>query len=215
MTIIKTKYSIGDTVFHGYTLQERREHPCPDCNGERKWTAKSPAGSEYTFGCPRCSMSYISDRDLQLDYTTHVPSARQLTIGSIQHNTAAGAYDHCTRYMCPETGVGSGSVYNEGSLFETEDEALNAARVQADLANTTTDWIVKLYDKSLKISDYELDSATLKLANDEKSHAKSMLWNLGDLFCRIDEADDKEAILEAVKEYKEWDWPRDKEKILT
>ena len=39
-----------------------------------------------------------------------------------------------------------------------------------------------------------------------------MLWNLNDLFSRIDEADDKEAILEAVEEYKTYDWNRDKEK---
>lgn len=199
MATITTKYSIGDTVFHASTTTERKRHPCPDCLGSRKWTAKSPAGTEYVFDCPRCSASYNSDRDLTLDYTASVPAAKQLTIGSVQFNSASGSWDHGARYMCRETGVGSGSVYNESDLFLTEEEALAAAKIKADLANTETKWIVELYNKSLSISDYQLDSATMRAAKDEKSRASSMLWNLGDLFSRIEEADSKDDILEAVE----------------
>lgn len=211
MATITTKYSVGDKVFHAWTSTERKQHPCPDCKGARKWTAKSPAGSEYTFACPRCAASYNADRDLTLDYTASVPATKQLTIGSVQFNSLPSSYDHGARYMCCETGVGSGSVYNECDLFLTEAEALAAARIKADLANTETEWIVKLYNKSLKVSDYQLESATLQAAKEEKSRASSMLWNLGDLFSRIEEADDKDAILEAVEEYKKYDWPRDRE----
>lgn len=212
MATITTKYSIGDKVFHAWTSQERKQHPCPDCKGARKWTAKSPAGSEYSFSCPRCAASYNSYRDLTLDYTAAVPSTRQLTIGSVQYNSQSSSYDHGARYMCHETGVGSGSVYNETDLFLTEEEALAAAKIKADLTNTTTEWIVKLYNKSLAISDYQLESAVLKAAKDEKSRASSMLWNLGDLFSRIEEASTKDEILETVEEYKKYDWANDKEK---
>lgn len=212
MATITTKYSVGDKVFHAWTSTERKKHPCPDCKGERKWTAKSPAGAEYTFDCPRCSASYNSDRDLTLDYTASVPCTKQLTIGSIQFNTAQTSWDHGSRYMCQETGVGSGTVYNEADLFLTEAEAFAAAQIKATLANTETEWIVKLYDKSLRISDYQLDSAAMRAAKEEKSRASSMLWNLGDLFSRIEEADDKEAILETVEEYKKYEWDNDKKR---
>jgi hypothetical protein len=112
--------------------------------------------------------------------------------------------------MCRETGVGSGSVYNEDDLFETEEAATIAAQMKADEQNATVQWVVKLYDKSLKISDYQLESAALKLAAQQKSRASSMLWNLADLFGRIEEAGDKDAILEAVKEYQEYEWEGDK-----
>jgi hypothetical protein len=210
MATITTKYSVGDTVFRAGTISTRKQHPCPDCLGSRKWKATSPAGSEYEFGCPRCAASYNSDRDLQLDYSAYVPSVEQLTIGSIQVNTAPGSYDTGNRYMCRETGIGSGSVYNEADLFETEEAATLSAQFKANEQNTTVEWIAKLYDKSLSISDYQLENAALKLAQQEKSRASSMLWNLGDLFGRIEDAADKEAILEAIKEYREYEWDGDK-----
>jgi hypothetical protein len=213
MTTITTKYSIGDKVFHASLTTERRQHPCPDCKGEKKWSAKSPAGMEYTFACPRCSANYNNDRDLMLDYSAYTPLVGWLTIGSIQYNTAKGSYDEGARYMCQETGIGSGTVYNESDLFPTEEDALGAAKIKADLANAKTEWVVKQYDKALKVSDYQLDSATLKLASEAKSRASSLLWNLNDLFSRIEEADDKDAILEAVNDYKTYDWERDKEKV--
>jgi hypothetical protein len=212
MTVITTKYSIGDKVFHAGTTTERKKHPCPDCKGERKWTAKSPAGADYTFDCPRCSASYNSDTDLTLDYTASVPTVRELTIGSVQFNSAGGSWDSGARYMCRETGVGSGSVYSESDLFPSEEDALEAAQTKASLNNTTTEWIVKLYNKSLRISDYQLDSANLHAAKEAKSRASSMLWNLSDLFSRIEEAESKDDILEAVEEYRKYDWNRDKEK---
>lgn len=213
MATITTKYSVGDKVFHASLTTERRRHPCPDCKGEKKWSAKSPAGTEYAFGCPRCSAGYNAERDMMLDYSAYTPLVGRLTIGSVQYNTAHGSYDEGARYMCHETGVGSGAVYNEPDLYPSEEEALGAAKIKADLANAKTEWVVTQYNKSLRVSDYQLESAALKLAEEQKSRASSMLWNLGDLFSKIEEADDKDAILEAVDDYKKYDWDRDKEKI--
>lgn len=210
MATITTKYSVGDTVYHGATKTIRKRHSCPDCLGTQKWKAASPAGGEYEFSCPRCSAQYNADRDLMLDYSAFVPFVNKLTIGSIQVNTAPFSYDTGNRYMCLETGVGSGSVYDEDKLFETEEDATRAAQTLADVQNVEVEWVAKLYDKTLRVSDYELENAALKLAKQEKSRASSMLWNLADLFGRIEDADDKQAILEAVKEYREYEWEQDK-----
>lgn len=211
MATIETKYSVGDTVYHAGTTTERKQHPCPDCKGTRFWSATSPAGAEYKFACPRCSTQYSSFDDLRLDYTAAVPAVTRRTIGSIEVNTARDAYNHGPRYMCIETGVGSGSVYEEASLFETEEEALAAATLDANARNTEEGWISKQYDKTLSVKDYQLDAALLKRAKDESSRANSMLWNLGNLFATIEEAADKDAILEAVDDYKNYDWARDKQ----
>lgn len=213
MAVIETKYSVGDVVYFASTVSTRKKHECPDCKGTKKWTAQSPAGGEFEFACPRCSASYQSDRDLSLDYTAYDPSVGRLTIGSVQVNTAPGAYDHGTRYMCVETGIGSGSIYNEDRLFETEAEAKAAAQAMADEQNTTTEWIVQLYNKTLSLRDYEIESAKLKLAEEAKGRAGSMLWNLGYLFDQIEEASDKHEILELVEFYRNYDWQRDKDKI--
>lgn len=211
MTTITTKYSIGDVVYHATTATERKQHPCPDCNGTKKWQATAPSGSQYEFPCPRCAAAYNSERDLMLDYSAFAPKAVKRTIGSIQVNTAPGSWG--SRYMCHETGIGSGNIYNEKDLYPTEDEALAAATLMAAEQNKTTPWVAKLYDKSLTVSDYLLENAALKNAKDALSNARSMLWNLGDLFSKIEEAEDKDEILEAVSEYKEYDWLRDKSKV--
>lgn len=212
MATLTTKYSIGDIVYRAYTTTERKQHPCPDCLGSRKWKATSPAGVEYEFRCPRCAASYSSDHDLSLWYTASTPAVQKLTIGSIQVNTAPSFNREGNQYMCQETGIGSGSVYYESDLHETEEEALLAAKVQADLNNKTVEWIVKTYNKALEISDYELESAKLKLAKNQRLDNSSMLYGLGDLFERIGEAATKDEILEAVDDYKRYDWSRDREK---
>ncbi len=213
MAVIETKYSVGDTVYHAGTSTERKQHPCPDCKGERKWKAISPAGSEYAFSCPRCSASYNSHSDLCLVYTAHVPAVRRLTIGSVQYNSHPGSYDCGARYMCVETGVGGGSVYNEDRLFSTEDEALAAAEAMAVKADKSLEWCATLYNETLEISDYQLEHAMMKRAKDYRSEIGSLFWNISDLFDIIAEADGKDAILEAVEDYKRYTWARDKERF--
>jgi hypothetical protein len=210
MAVIETKYSVGDKVFYANITTEKKQHPCPDCKGSRAWAVSSPAGGEYTIPCPRCAARFLNDRDLSLDYSAFTPFATRMTIGSVQFNSATSSWDSGARYMCAETGVGSGSVYPEDRLFLTEEEALVKAQQMADKENATSEWIVKLYDRSLEISEYQLESAGLKLARDAKSRAGHMLWNLSDLFGRIEEVETKEEILEAIGDYKKYDWNRDK-----
>ena len=212
MAVIETKYSVGDVVYFAGTTTERKRHPCPDCKGERVWKTVSPAGQEYEFGCPRCSTRYMHDRELSLDYTAHVPTATRMTIGSVQFNSARGSWDSGARYMCVESGIGSGTVYDERCLFTDEANAIACATAKATKANSETPSLVALFNKTLEISDYELSNAALKLAKEAESRASSMLYNLHDLFEKIeDDEADKESILEAVDDYKRHDWTRDKE----
>lgn len=208
MATITTKFSIGETVWYAGTVVEAKRHPCPDCKGARVWKTVSPAGNEYSFSCPRCTASYTSYNNLCLSYSAHVPTARSLTIGSVRHDSHRPE----TTYMCAETGVGSGSVYSEDRLFHTEGEALECATALAAVSNTEVPHIVEQYNRSLSISDYQLENGLLKLAKDEQAKARSLLYNLNDLFETIAQADDKEAIDEAVEEYKRWSWDNDKER---
>lgn len=210
MAIIETKYDIGDKVWFASTATERRQHPCPDCKGTRQWKAISPAGEEYDFACPRCSAIYNGKPEMSLTYPAYTTSVRQLTIGSIQHDTYKDGFSFGTKYMCVETGVGGGSVYEEGKLFDTKEEAETAAALMAAEQNSTVEWVVKAYNQSLEVSDFQLSNAGLKIAERARSEARSLLWNLNDLFDQINEADDKDAILELVDDYKRFTFERDK-----
>lgn len=204
MATIETKYDVGDVVWHATTVSETKTRDCPDCNGERKWSVTSPAGGVYSIACPRCAASFMNDRDLSLKYQAHVPHARRLTIGSVKYDSHGHFSEPEPRkeYMCVETGVGGGSVYREDSLFETEEEALAAAGKLADVVNSETPYIVKAYDRTLEISDYQLDNAALKLAKDQLSRWGGMLWNVNDLFAEIGEAPDKGAIVDLIDDYR-------------
>lgn len=177
------KYEIGQIVFHATTTTERRQHPCPDCLGKKTWHVRSPAGAVYEAPCPRCAEVYRSNRELDLTYTAHAPAVRRLTIGSVQLDTAS----ECpVRYMCLETGVGSGQVYDETRLFSTEDAALLAALEMAARADTEVPWVRERYNDSLQFCDYQMLQA-VKRADQEK------LWRL-----QYEIADMRDAVLAAA-----------------
>ncbi len=163
MATLTTKYSIGDVVYYGGTTTIRKQRPCPDCLGTKKWKAASPAGVEYEFPCPRCAASYNSNDDITLNYSAHVPSIKKMTIGQVRVQEGG---ENEIRYMCLETGIGSGTLWNEADLFETEERAREYAEVMAKLRDQETGWVAKQYDKTLSICDYELSNAVTKAARD-------------------------------------------------
>lgn len=197
MAVIETKYSIGDVVYHASIRTVTKQHPCPDCKGERKWKAVSPAGAEYDFACPRCSANFQSNSDLSLKYQQFEPFTSRLTIGSVRSDSHS---DRKVEYMCIETGVGSGSIYAEADLFPTEDEARAAGAIEAKLANTQTEWVAKLYDTTLRLSDYELTSAE-RLANKD-AHSAAMT-KIRDFFDDIEFSDDAESMRKLINEFRE------------
>jgi hypothetical protein len=197
MATIETKFSIGDTVYYANIIPTGKSHPCPDCKGERKWKAISPAGTEYSFSCPRCSTSFQGNSDLSLRYTAYAPAISVMTVGSVRVDTAA---DSGTQYMCRETGVGSGSIYYEADFFLTHEEATVAAQAKADGANTTVEWVAKLYNKTLSLSDYELSNAERE-AN-KTAHSAAMT-RIRDFFDDLEWSDDAEAMRKAISTFRE------------
>ena len=201
MATITTKYNIGDKVWHATTQATMKHHPCPDCLGTGKWKAVSPAGHEYTFACPRCNTRYMSNHDLSLKYTTFEPTAQQLTIGSIRTNSHTPTYERAVEYMCQETGVGGGSVYGEDVFFDTEESALKEAQRMADAANAGgVDWVKKQYDKSLDISDYQLDDGRDRVI---QRHLDNLGYRFRDCLDSIESCETMEEVQEVIKEARE------------
>lgn len=108
-----------------------------------------------------------------------------MTIGSIETHTPGdfhSGYYAPVRYMCVETGIGSGSVYDERNLYETKEQATIAAEAMAKERDESSDWIPKLYDKTLSLSDYQLPDAQAKAAQDaHRSYSYRVGYFLEDL----------------------------------
>lgn len=133
------KFSVGQTVYWpGYRAEARTQKPCPDCLDTGFWQVETPAGERFQMTCGLCSPFGWKH---EITRTLYVPQVDRRTVGSIgwQQEGPVGEY----RYMCLETGIGSGSVYDENRLFDNEESALQLARFLAREAQESHDARVK------------------------------------------------------------------------
>lgn len=177
MAVIETKFAVGDVVYCADLVTTKKQRDCPDCLGEKTWTATSPAGRQMKFACPRCCSRYASHQEVSLNYNVYSASVLRRTIGSVQLDTNS---EHQVRYMCFETGVGSGRVYYEADLFVTEQEARAAAEAKAEKETSKQPWMVEQFNRSLDISDYQLSDAVMKNARDYEISTKVKVGMLFD-----------------------------------
>ena len=103
------------------------EIQCPDCLGKKVWNVKTPSGDEFTIPCNTCELGYQCYGTISIYVESAVVTP--LTIGSIQTDSNDGK--NPIRYMCEETGIGSGSLYNECDLFADRTDALDHATEKA------------------------------------------------------------------------------------
>lgn len=182
------KFSIGDVVYWPTTETTKEPMPCPDCLGTRRWKVITPAGTEMEAECQRCSR-FGSIADLpRPERLVSKPSVRRLTIGKITASTHASYGDRDrVEYMCSETGIGSGSIYQESQLFSTEAEAMAAATAEADKRTAEYASVPKA------MSERKLENLTIKDADLEAT--QSSRWNAWYAYRRL-----KEGIEEAVND---------------
>jgi hypothetical protein len=97
-----------------------------------------------------------------LGFSEWTPYVRQLTVGSIQIDTASDPGEH-VRYMCVETGVGSGNVYYQSDAAASYEEALGIATLRAaklnEPASKTPERLEQLFVSSVQIKDAVIEQA--------------------------------------------------------
>jgi hypothetical protein len=113
------KFNIGQTIFYANVSWTSKDVQCPDCLGTKKWKVTLPSGEEFQHPCNTCRRGYYETGTIQ-EWGDFL-EIKERTIGSIQIDT--NSKDEPIRYMCVETGVGSGSIYPEVCLFAIKEEA--------------------------------------------------------------------------------------------
>lgn len=120
-------YSLGDRVYALSLRDERRSLACPICDGNQRVPVE---GTDKLAFCPECN----GGGQVQEDVPRLMYSVKSLTIGKVTascwfaDDTRPEAVVREVRYMAEETGVGSGRVWPEGSLFPTTVDADDMAR---------------------------------------------------------------------------------------
>jgi hypothetical protein len=123
---IQPKYSVGQTIYKAYALWEEMREQCPDCLGTKEWSVKTPRGETFEIPCNTCEEGWYSTGTIRV--WKDAPKVESLTIGSILIDTRD---EKPISYMCHETGVGSGSIHYEDTLFLIREEATRVATAQA------------------------------------------------------------------------------------
>ena len=117
MNPITPIYKIGDLVYYPHKEWGTKHTLCPDCLGTKEWTIIFANGSTEKCTCQTCRHGYFSNG--VIEYQEWKPMVRLLTIGSIY----GWDPENGVRYMCTETGVGSGALYNEKDFYTDRDKA--------------------------------------------------------------------------------------------
>lgn len=128
--IITAKFDIGDRVYYARTNWASTPATCVACSGRGRIQATHAFGST-DITCPKCGGKGNDGA------YSHAPFVSKVTIGSVCYDSARKHHDKFT-YMCKETGVGSGTIYNESCLFASENEAKVVASLLATKAQK--DW---------------------------------------------------------------------------
>lgn len=202
------KYAIGDIVYKPGITGTNEKLPCPDCLGEKAWKLLTPTGIEHTLACPRCSDAYSSlgDNIPSLTIRREQSTVARLTIGSIEIKSDPRHGDSAVKYMAHETGVGSGSVYNERDLYSDGAAAQAMAQVMADLANAKLDESRSVI-AARRFSGLQIFEALKKKAWDQSYESwaayRLLRGHLEDRLPEIPDADneDQAAVREAIEQF--------------
>ena len=130
------KFKIGDVVWLASSDWQSEPAECPDCLGEKAWEVVTPAGEIFSTHCRTCWHGYDGCSGTVSNYT-YLPTVRRMTVGMV--NTRQSDLKAEIQYMCEESGIGSGSLWDEEKLFPTETEARIYATTQAQLKRSTNE----------------------------------------------------------------------------
>jgi hypothetical protein len=118
---IETKFNLGDVVYGISKRTQQVKHTCGACNGAGKVELNGKS-----FTCPECwgrghttttePMAWRVSTDLFPSIIGRVEAIRYAE-NELKDN------DNATRYMVVSTGIGSGTLWSEESLFSSLEEA--------------------------------------------------------------------------------------------
>lgn len=130
MATIKTKYNLKQVVYNAYCENSPYYVKCEDCDGTGYWEV---ANKDKKIGCHTCNKEGSwRNNPGKVTLYKYFPRVQELTIGQIR---ATIGKDAEVRYMCKETGIGSGTLWNEKSLTDNEEYAIEASKILAERKN--------------------------------------------------------------------------------
>lgn len=174
--MIKPKYQLGDVVYLGSSEWMQEPVECPDCLGAKIWIVTTPANEQFETYCRTCWHGFDGCSGTIADYD-YRPMVRQLTIGQIQAKEMEHKID--ITYMCVETGIGSGTVWNENNLFVTRAEAQGYGEAQSQIRREKDeDAVSRAHQAQCKKDMLVLEDCPRKRLQDENNRLAQEIRDL-------------------------------------
>lgn len=115
--IINTVYNLGDKVVAGSCFSTSHLVPCPECDGTGYHKVE---GKDLRLRCTTCnSQSNLKTNPGYVVGYKWTPQFDHLTVGLVRVEVTQKKDER--KYMCKETGVGTGSVWAEDHLWPVAD----------------------------------------------------------------------------------------------
>jgi hypothetical protein len=151
MSVLTTKFSLGDQVWKIQPTTEMIKLPCRFCHGRGWLDAKGANEESRLVKCPECDINATVTLGSWPQWRVEPEALRIGMIGlkvfdrkgednhhrADNMNPARVLRDHESdeeTYMCWETGIGSGSVHYVEDLFATPEEAEEEAEQRTERA---------------------------------------------------------------------------------
>ena len=195
MSLPTPKFEVGDKVYVGEVHMRESHITCTECKGTGAWKITTPKGSEFEIRCQACRQR--KERNISVWKAT--PEVARRTIGSVQIDTSD---EHPVKYMCKETGIGSGRVYKESKCFTSKEECLVALQPEVERQQAERDKRTQIsVDYSTYIAEADFFEAANAHLHGEMNKLKRSNWHWGyvlsDIDCEIIETEDGETVPES------------------
>ncbi len=148
---ISSTFDLGQKVWTVYRTSDTIKLPCGFCRGAGRLSVEGPSGSREYVDCPKCK----GRREIALATMPQWAASEQpLVIGQVRveitdspgdgkHGPTSNygpAHGREERYMCVETGIGSGTLHDVAKLWRSLIEAQDAAENMNLAIREGRDW---------------------------------------------------------------------------
>lgn len=85
---METKFKVGDTIYLAEVNWKAKEETCPDCLGQKSWTATLPNGETFGIECPTCHHGFEGSRGYIIERYDYLSSVEEVIVSDLRIDTS-------------------------------------------------------------------------------------------------------------------------------
>jgi hypothetical protein len=86
---METRFKVGDKIYLADVEWKPKEEVCPDCLGQKTWTATLPNGETFGIECQTCHHGFEGSRGYIVDRYDYVPRVEEVMVSDLRIDTSS------------------------------------------------------------------------------------------------------------------------------